>query len=150
MIWTKRLGGLVLAAMAVVPLQAASAQQEPAHPEKKTAPTVVVWIREIHHQALYWVGSRPVRRAPLSGIVAATESLKDNYSLVVIIDSHVPIEEMAEFSGLTAKLDFKSVRYYVYDPAYPKAGMSEIMWRTQTIPLPGTPPPAASGRASTR
>ncbi|HEX5422050.1 MAG TPA: hypothetical protein VFW94_00755 [Candidatus Acidoferrales bacterium] len=48
----------------------------------------------------------------------------------------------AEFSGLTAKLDFKGVRYYVYDPAYPNAGMSEIIWRTQTTPLPGTPPRA--------
>ncbi|MGH9734661.1 MAG: hypothetical protein ACRD8A_08745 [Candidatus Acidiferrales bacterium] len=150
MIWSKKLGELVLAAMAAVPLQAAAAQQRPAHSDKKTAPTVVVWIREIHHQTLYWVGSRPVQRAPLSGIVAATESLKNNYSLVVIIDSHVPIEEMAEFSGLTAKLDVSDVRYYVYDPDYPKAGMSEIVWRTQTIPLPGTPPREASSRASTQ
>lgn len=55
MIWSKRLGGLVLAAMAVAPLQAALAQQRPAHPDKKTAPTVVVWIREVHHRALYWL-----------------------------------------------------------------------------------------------
>lgn len=150
MILSQRLGGFVLAAIAITPLQAAFAQPTPAHLDKNTTSTVVVWIREVHHQALYWVGSRPVQRAPLSGIVAATESLKKNYSLVVIVDSHVPIEEMAEFNGLTAKLDFKGVRYYVYDPDYPKAGMSEILWRTQTIPLPGTPPRAASGRASTR
>lgn len=60
---------------------------------------------------------------------------------IVIIDSRVRIQEMAEIGGLTAKLDAIDVRYYVYNPAYPKLGMSEIVWRTKTLPLPGIPPP---------
>ncbi|HTU36310.1 MAG TPA: hypothetical protein VMF66_21095 [Candidatus Acidoferrum sp.] len=59
------------------------------------------------------------------------------------------IHEVAKFGNLTAKFDPSDVRYYVYNPAYPKLGMCEIIWRTQTLPLPGTPPLVANDRAHT-
>lgn len=126
------------------------AQGQPARNATQMAGSVVLWVREIHGQALYWVGRRAVGRAPLSGIVAATQSFRKSCSLIVVIDSSVPIQEMAEIGGLTAKLDVRDVHYYVYSPVYPKLGMSEIVWRTQTLPLPGAPPPVTNGPVGTR
>lgn len=101
--------------------------------------TVVLWIREVRGQALYWVNHTPANRAPLSGIVAATQA-SPHYTLTVIIDSRVPIRELAEIQGLVPKLDVQDVRYYVYDAAHPKLGMSELVWKMETLPLPQSPP----------
>jgi hypothetical protein len=101
---------------------------------------IVLWVREIGGQALYWVNDKPWGRAPLSGLVAAMDS-DENVSLTVILDSRVPIQEMADIESLMAKMDIKNVRYYVYVPAYPNIGMSEIVWKAETIPLPKSPPP---------
>lgn len=104
------------------------------------AHSYVFWVREVHGQALYWVGGKPWGRAPLSGLVEATGSDKTGM-LTVILDSHVPIGEISEIDGLMPKLDsIKKVRYYVYDPASPRLGMSEIIWKTESVPLPKSPP----------
>lgn len=104
--------------------------------------SVILWVQEIHGQALYWVNDKPCGRAPLSGLVAETGSNR-SIALAVILDSRVPIQEVAEVEGLLAKMDFRNVHYYVFNHAYPSIGMSEIIWKAQSVPLPAAPPAAA-------
>src|SRR5579864_3070996 len=103
------------------------------------AKTITLWVQEVRGRALYWVNDKPCGRAPLSGIGAASGSNR-NVVLTVILDSRVPIREMAEIEGLMEKIDLKSVHYYVFDRAYPGMGMSEIVWKLQSVPLPTSPP----------
>lgn len=101
---------------------------------------VILWVREVHGQVLNWVEHKPADRAPLSAIVAATHSTP-HYTLIVILDSRVPIQEVAQIQALVQKLDAKDVRCYVYDAAHARLGMSELVWKTETLPLPEPPPP---------
>ena len=100
---------------------------------------MILWVQEVHGQPLYWVNDTPCGRAPLSGLVAASGS-EQTVGLTVILDSRVPIHEMAEIEGLMEKMDLKDVHYYVFDHTYPKVGMSEIIWDSQSVPLPASPP----------
>lgn len=103
----------------------------------------VLWVREVRGKTLYWVNDKPWGRAPLSGIVAATGS-EQHIALTVVLDARVPIQEIGEIQGLMAQLDIGNVHYYVYEPADPGAGMSEIMWKTESVPLPKSPPVASA------
>jgi len=136
-----RFAGPILTSMIAIATLSTFAQTGSQSATPRNERTIVLWVRELHGQALYWVNHTPADRAPLSAIVAATQSTP-HYSLTVIIDSRVPIQEMAEIDGLTAKLDAGQVHYYVYNPAYPNLGMSEIIWKTETVPLPQPPPSA--------
>lgn len=109
-----------------------SASDGPARP-------IILWVQEVHGQALYWVNDKACGRAPLSGIVAASGSERVA-ELTVVVDSRVPIHELGEIEGLVPKIDPKDVHYYVFDRAYPGAGMSEIVWKAESLPLPARPP----------
>lgn len=88
------------------------------------ARSMILWVQEVHGRPLYWVNDRPYGRAQLSELEKASGSER-NIALTVILDSRVPIQEMAEIEGLMEKMDLKDVRYYVFKRAYPKVGMSE-------------------------
>lgn len=139
MISRASLVGLVLVTITLLGPLTAFVATRPQSTAPQNDKAVILWVREVHGQALYWVNHTPADRAPLSGIVAATQSTP-HYTLTVIIDSRVPIEEVAEIQGLVPKLDVKDVRYYIYDAAHPKLGMSELVWKTETLPLPQSPP----------
>lgn len=100
---------------------------------------IILWVQEVRGQALYWVNDKACGRAPLSGIVVASGSDRAA-ELIVIVDSRVPIHELGEIEGLVSKIDPKDAHYYVFDRAYPGAGMSEIVWKTESLPLPAPPP----------
>ena len=101
--------------------------------------SVILWVQDVHGKALYWVNDKPCGRAPLSGLAAASSSA-ESIAVTVIVDSRVPIREMAEIDGLMAKIEPKSVHYYIFNRAYPKMGMSEIIWSSRSVPLPAQPP----------
>lgn len=132
----KRLSFLLAASLGLCSISGAKR----ADPASTNLHSYVLWVREINGQALYWVNEKPWGRAPLSGLVAAMGS-DEQGSLTVILDSYVPIEEISEIQGLMPKLDsIKDVHYYVYRATAPRAGMSEIVWKTEGVPLPASPP----------
>lgn len=102
------------------------------------APTIL-WVQDGHGQPLYWVNDKPCGRAPLSALEKASDS-EPIARLTVILDSRVPIQEMAEIEGIAQKMDLNDVHYYVFDHSYPQLGMSEIIWKSRGIPLPASPP----------
>src|SRR5690348_17182423 len=104
-------------------------------PAKRRQP-VTLWVREVNGKALYWVGERPAARHPLTTLEQVLGPNID-VELYVVLDSDVPINEMFEINGVLDKIPVKHAQYYVYDPAYPKAGMREIVWRARNLPLPG-------------
>lgn len=108
-------------------------------PVKRRQP-ITLWVREVNGKALYWVGERPAARHPLTTLEQVLGPNID-VELSVVLYSNVPINEMFEIDGVLDKIPITHVRYYVYDPAYPRAGMTEIVWRTKSVPLPGAPPP---------
>lgn len=98
----------------------------------------VLWVQDVNGQALYWVNDRPVGRAPLSGLGPFLGSIQKD-GLIVILDSRVPINEIAGIEGILEKLPYKGARYFVYVPELPDR-MSEIIWKSEDVPLPQKPP----------
>lgn len=109
------------------------------HAADDHARSVIIWVQEVHGQSQYWVNDTPRGRAPLTGVVAASNP-EGVSELTVILDSRVPIHELGEIEGLVPKIDPKDVHYYVFDRAHPDFGMSEIIWKSQNVPLPASPP----------
>jgi hypothetical protein len=136
---TTRLFNIAMLALALLLGLSAVSLAGAEHPIANQAKPVILWVQEVHGQALYWVNDKLCGRAPLSGLGVATSS-NPNTALTVVLDSRVPIREMADIEGLLEKMDVKNVRYYVFDRAYPKIGMSEIVWKPQSVPLPTSPP----------
>ncbi len=122
-------------------LSCACALARGGHASHGHARPLILWVQEVHEQPQYWVNDKPCGRAPLSALATASGSERIA-ALTVILDSRVPIHEMAEVEGLMEKMDIKNVHYYVFDHAYPNIGMSQIIWKSQSRPLPAPPPKA--------
>jgi hypothetical protein len=92
---------------------------------------------------MYWVNDKPVGRAPLTGleILLGPSEPPEDVDLKVILDSRVPIQEIGDIDGVLAKIPITDAHYYVYRADAP-SGMSEIVWKSEDLPLPQSPPPA--------
>ena len=102
------------------------------------APSVVLWVREVNGRVGYWVNDKAVGRKPLTGLERALGP-NLNVALMVILDSRVPIREIADIDGMLGKIPIKGVRYYAYNASDPN-GMWEILWKPELLPLPKSPP----------
>lgn len=105
--------------------------------------TIILWVREVNRRAMYWVDHKPVGREPLTGLEIAIgpSEAPENVDLKVVLDSRVPIQEISDIDGTIAKIPITDAHYYVYSTDDP-TGMSEIVWKSEVLPLPQSPPPS--------
>jgi len=100
--------------------------------------SIILWVREVNGRVAYWVNDKPVGGAPLTGLETALGSNLD-VTLMVVLDSRVPIREIGDVSGMLDKIPIKDARYYVYNADDP-TDMWEIVWKPETLPVPASPP----------
>lgn len=96
--------------------------------------SIILWVRQVNGQSLYWVNDRPVGRAPLTGLAAIVQP-NQKTSLQIILDSRVPIDEIFEIAGMIEKIPINDAHYFVRRYDSPTV-MSEIAWKPQLVPVP--------------
>ncbi len=109
-------------------------------------PPVTLWVHEVNHRPLYWVNDKLVGRDSLGGVLRAIGTEQPaNVVLTAILESRVPINEIHEIDGMLDKIPIEHVRYFTYSADDPR-GMQEVVLKTEFVPLPKSPPPAATTR----
>lgn len=134
---SKDAAALLLAAAALVP----SLQPAGKLGQTQDAAATVVHIDKTPRGVTYKVDSKPMSLTPTTNLLYVLNRVYKERGpsapLVVLIDSHLPINEIWNFDGVAGKAQLANIRYFVLIPE--TKTMTEIKWGP-VIPISTNPP----------
>lgn len=101
----------------------------------------IVHVDKTPQGIVYKVGSKAVGSTPTTDLLYALNRVRDergpDVSVVILVDPHVPIEQLWNVEGTAGKAQLTNLHFFVLNRDTEK--MSEIKWG-RSIPISTNPP----------